>query len=80
MVIGFKVLQGKKHLKDKVLAINTYEDWHIITLAEILTIVQHMFDNEDVLYPRPKYMGRAKFLNYILEEYIKGLKKEVQNG
>lgn len=65
-----KTGEGKKKERgnDRYIEIKT-NDWERIGFNEILEIIEHMFLNEDVIYPRPKFKGSGMFMDEIIKLY-----------
>ena len=55
--------QGKKHEKDKIVLVNG----HQITFKELAEIMIVFYNNEENIYPRPRFMGGEYFANFIRE-------------
>jgi hypothetical protein len=71
-LIRFNTVNGKKTKfgKDKLLIINTFHTWHIITNEEILYIIDFIFKNEDRIYPQSaNFDGRDIFFQEIKKVY-----------
>ena len=49
--IQFRQIQGYKGQEDKILQLNTFGRWINITIPDILTILDTLFQNEDKVYP-----------------------------
>lgn len=55
--------QGKKHKKDKIVFING----HQITYKELAEIMITFYQNEENIYPRPRFKGGEYFADFIRE-------------
>ena len=55
--------QGKKHEKDKIVLVNG----HQISFKELAEIMIVFYNNEENIYPRPRFMGGEYFANFIRE-------------
>lgn len=67
--MNFKLRDGTKRAygEDKVLLVQT-NGWEAITIDEILYIIEHMFENEERIYPKSHgFMGSDMFFNKIKE-------------
>jgi hypothetical protein len=65
-MVFIKIEQGNKSSKDKIIKI--YANGEIITLEDILKMLDIIFKSEDSNYPiNQGYEGRAKFLKAIID-------------
>jgi len=65
-MVFMKIEQGNKSSEDKIIKI--YANGEIITLEDILKMLDIIFKSEDSNYPiNQGYEGRAKFLKAIIE-------------
>ncbi len=55
--------KGKKHENDKIVLVNG----HQITFKELAEIMIVFYNNEENIYPRPRFMGGEYFANFIRE-------------
>lgn len=53
--------QGKKHKKDKIVFVNG----HQITYKELAEIMVTFYQNEENIYPRPRFKGGEYFADFI---------------
>jgi len=67
---------GKKNQygQDLPLQIKT-DGWEIPTNEEILELIEAVFENEDRIYPRPRFRGCSMFMDEIMKRYVKYLEK-----
>ena len=69
--IRFRTVRGFKAENDKVLQLNTGEQWINITFPDLMLIINHMFENENRIYPKTKgYKGKTFLFNAIKELYV----------
>jgi len=76
-------IRGKKNDNgcDLPMQIRT-NGWEIPTNDDVLDLIDAIFENEDRIYPRPKFKGSGMFLDEILlryAEYVKKTKSENNN-
>jgi len=64
--IQFRTVKGEKHINDRVLQINTLNQWANFTFYDILYILDFMFKNEDIVY----FKGRDYLFNAIKDLYL----------
>ena len=67
----YRIRPGKKHTEDKVLEILT-DGWEAPSYKQLLFILDHLFKNEDVLYPPPQFKGRKMLMEEIEKVYDAG--------
>lgn len=60
----FDVTKGSKGAEDLVLLVLT-EGYEQIRCGDLFTIIKHFFDNEDKIYPPPKFKGSKMFLEAV---------------
>ena len=58
-----EILQGKKHKDDKIVLVNG----HQITFEEVAHILVTFCNNEEVIYPPPRFKGAEYFKAFINE-------------
>lgn len=64
----FRIRRGRKHPDDLVLEWATPDGWRPITFAPVGLMVEFLYRNEDVLYPRTNgYKGGEKVMAYLRE-------------
>lgn len=49
--------------------------WEIPTNEDILAIIDAVFENEDRIYPRPKFKGAGMFFDEIVKHYAKHIEE-----
>jgi hypothetical protein len=59
----FDFIQGKKHKDDKILLFNGVA----VEFRDVAMMCLFFMQNEDVLYPPPRYKGGEMFADYIRE-------------
>ena len=59
----FKYVQGNKHPDDKILLFNDIA----VEFRDVAMRCLFFMENEDVLYPPPRYKGGEMFADYIRE-------------
>ena len=48
------------------------DDWELLSIEEILKIIEHVFKNEERIYPRSEgFKGSSLFLDEILKIYLR---------
>ena len=63
MSIMIEYKKGKKHEKDKIVLVNG----HQITYKELAEICIIFYENENNIYPPPRFLGGEYFANFIRE-------------
>lgn len=73
-------IQGAKNERgiDLPLQIRTNE-WEIPTNEDVILIIKAIFENEDRIYPRPKYKGSGMFMDEIIKQYSKHIEEKTEN-
>lgn len=61
----FDVREGKKGEKDLILLVCT-DGYEQVKFKDILTIVKHLYDNEDKIYPPPKFKGSKMLMEALV--------------
>jgi hypothetical protein len=54
--------------------------WEIPTNDDILTMIDAVFENEDRIYPKPKFKGAGLFMDEIIKRYGKYLEKDKKSN
>jgi len=70
-------VNGKKNNNgghDRPMQIMT-DGWEIPTNDDILELIDVIFENEDEIYPRPKFKGSGLFMDEIIKQYANYLEK-----
>lgn len=65
--IGFRLVQGKKGMDDKIIEINTHRYWRRISINFLLKVLRSLMINEDYLHPHPE-KGR-----YLIVDLVRDL-------
>ena len=60
----FDLSKGNKGREDLILYVET-EGYEQITCQDLFTIIKHLFDNEDKIYPPPQFKGSKLLLEAI---------------
>ena len=64
----YKFVKGKKSNNDVVLLVKT-DGWELLSFTDILRILKACFENEDRLYPPPRFKGRRMLFEAIRDIY-----------
>ena len=56
-------IKGRKHPDDIVILVNG----HKVTFKEWAEVFLQFCKNEDNIYPRPRFLGRHKLVNFLME-------------
>ena len=73
---------GKKGERDRYVEIKTegYSGWERIDSTDIRDLLEHIFINEDIIYPRPKYKGSGMFMDEIIKCYAKCINGKIKSS
>lgn len=70
--LHFRVVRGSKSPDDLRLEWSTGGQWWPVHMAAVALMADFFYENEDRLYPPPRYRGGRYFLDYLYESVIKG--------
>ena len=59
----FKIIEGRKNEKDKILLYNGKP----VTFVDVAIMCRFFIENEEAVYPPPRYKGGQMFIDYIKE-------------
>ena len=63
---------------DRIIEIKT-DGFEKISNDDVLRIIEHIFSNEDVIYPRPKFKGSGMFMDEIIKWCAKHIDEKNDN-
>lgn len=82
--ITFRVQQGDKRTADGTEGVDLRLDWYTpdgrwvaIGMGTVAFMADFLFENEDVLYPPPRYQGGGKFWGFIRHAMKHGHEKAI---
>lgn len=74
--VAFRVVEGRKAPGDLRLEVQARNGlWRPVTMRMVFFLADFFFENEELLYPPPRYLGGAKFRRAVKQAMEKGYKQ-----